>query len=173
MSANARSLFPARTCPTRSRRRRMRPEIRPRVHHIPVPFYPRLISFVPPAIASAAMETARAHPIVGHGCLPRAASLAPRSGGRRPQRVYGGCGDGRSASSSFPPKAKEEQVYSAGPRGESFVHQGLGSALLVGREDRVRDSAHSLVYLARDAPSRSSSAAVATQFTYATSALPL
>ena len=36
-------------------------------------------------------------------------------------------------------EGEEEQVIRAAA---SFVHQGLGTALLVGREDRVRQSAH-------------------------------
>jgi malate dehydrogenase (oxaloacetate-decarboxylating)(NADP+) len=47
---------------------------------------------------------------------------------RRPQRVVFAEGE-------------EEQVIRAAA---SFVNEGLGTALLVGREDRVRDSAHSL-----------------------------
>ena len=47
---------------------------------------------------------------------------------RRPQRVVFAEGE-------------EEQVIRAAA---SFVHQGLGTALLVGREDRVRDSARTL-----------------------------
>src|SRR6516165_8664341 len=107
---------------------------------IPVPFDPRLISAVPPAVAKAAIEskvarrpiadmdaykaqlTSRRDPV--SGILQRVYQRLRR----RPQRVVFAEGE-------------EEQVIRAAA---SFVHQGLGSALLVGREDRVRESARSL-----------------------------
>ncbi len=104
---------------------------------IPVPFDPRLISFVPPAVAKAAMETGVARkPIVDMEAYgeqlrsrrdPIAGTLVQVFNRlrRQPKRVVFAEGE-------------EEQVIRAAA---SFVHQGLGSALLVGREDRVRDSA--------------------------------
>jgi malate dehydrogenase (oxaloacetate-decarboxylating)(NADP+) len=107
---------------------------------IPVPFDPRLISAVPPAVAKAAMDTgvarkpiedmdayssqlrSRRDPIAG--VLQRVYERLRR----RPQRVVFAEGE-------------EEQVIRAAA---SFVHQGLGTALLVGREDRVRESAKGL-----------------------------
>ena len=51
---------------------------------IPVPFDPRLISSVPPAVAKAAMDTGVARrPIVDMDAYRAAIALAPRSGGRR------------------------------------------------------------------------------------------
>src|SRR5256884_1234294 len=107
---------------------------------IPVPFDPPLISFVPPAIAKAAMDTGVARkPIVDMeayraqlrsrrdpvaGVLQRVYERLRR----RPQRVVFAEGE-------------EEQVIRAAA---SFVNEGLGTALLVGREDRVRNSALSL-----------------------------
>ena len=107
---------------------------------IPVPFDPRLISFIPPAIASAAMETGVARrPIVDMdayraqlrsrrdpvaGILQRVYERLRR----RPQRVVFAEGE-------------EEQVIRAAA---NFVNEGLGTALLVGREDRVRESARNL-----------------------------
>jgi malate dehydrogenase (oxaloacetate-decarboxylating)(NADP+) len=104
---------------------------------IPVPFDPRLISFVPPAVAAAAMDTGVARkPIVdtdGYkqqlrtrrdpiaGVLARVFERLRR----QPKRVVFAEGE-------------EEQVIRAAA---SFVHQGLGSAHLVGREDRVRATA--------------------------------
>src|SRR5580704_702655 len=104
---------------------------------IPVPFDPRLISYVPPAVAKAAMDTGVARkPIVdmdayratlrsrrdpAAGVLTRVFERLRRS----PKRVAFAEGE-------------EEQVIRAAA---SFVHQGLGSALLVGREERVRDTA--------------------------------
>ncbi len=104
---------------------------------IPVPFDPRLISYVPPAVAKAAMDTGVARkPIVdmeayGHqlnarrdpiaGTLVQVFARLRRS----PKRVVFAEGE-------------EEQVIRAAA---SFVHQGLGTAVLVGREDRVRATA--------------------------------
>jgi len=107
---------------------------------IPVPFDPRLISDIPPAVAKAAMESnvarrpikdmetyrqqlrSRRDPIAGvlTGVYERLR--------RRPRRVVFAEGE-------------EEQVIRAAA---SFVHQGLGSALLCGRENRVRDTAKAL-----------------------------
>jgi malate dehydrogenase (oxaloacetate-decarboxylating)(NADP+) len=107
---------------------------------IPVPFDPRLIATVPPAVAKAAMETGVARKPIPDMDAYRA-QLASRRDPvagilqrvyqrlrRRPQRVVFAEGE-------------EEQVIRAAA---SFVHQGLGSALLVGREDRVRATAQGL-----------------------------
>src|SRR5947207_9234808 len=107
---------------------------------IPVPFDPRLISDIPPAVAKAAMDSnvarrpiadmeayrqqlrSRRDPVAGvlQGVYERLR--------RRPRRVVFAEGE-------------EEQVIRAAA---SFVHEGLGTALLVGREDRVRESARAL-----------------------------
>ena len=104
---------------------------------IPVPFDPRLISYVPPAVAQAAMDTGVARkPIVDMDTYRHQLSARrdPIAGTlvhvfdrlrRQPKRVVFAEGE-------------EEQVIRAAA---SFVHQGLGTALLVGREDRVRQSA--------------------------------
>jgi malate dehydrogenase (oxaloacetate-decarboxylating)(NADP+) len=107
---------------------------------IPVPFDPRLISAVPPAVAKAAMDTGVARrPIVDmEGYSQQLRTRRDPVAGvlqrvyerlrRRPQRVVFAEGE-------------EEQVIRAAA---SFVQQGLGTALLVGREDRVRASAATL-----------------------------
>jgi malate dehydrogenase (oxaloacetate-decarboxylating)(NADP+) len=107
---------------------------------IPVPFDPRLISYVPPAVARAAADTGVARkPIVDMDAYRAAlrSRLDPVAGvlqrvyerlRRRPQRVVFAEGE-------------EEQVIRAAA---SFVQQGLGTALLVGREDRVRATAAQL-----------------------------
>src|SRR5262247_1672161 len=114
----------------------MRPKYGPD-YIIPVPFDPRLISFVPPAVAKAAMDTGVARkPIVDMTayCHQLSARRDPIAGTlvqvfnrlrRQPRRVVFAEGE-------------EEQVIRAAA---SFVHQGLGTALLAGREDRVRQSA--------------------------------
>ena len=104
---------------------------------IPVPFDPRLISYVPPAVAKAAMDTGVARkPIVDMDDYREQLNVRrdPIAGTlvqvfsrlrRQPKRVVFAEGE-------------EEQVIRAAA---SFVHQGLGTALLVGREDRVRATA--------------------------------
>jgi malate dehydrogenase (oxaloacetate-decarboxylating)(NADP+) len=107
---------------------------------IPVPFDPRLISDIPPAVAKAAMESNVARrPIQDmeayrHQLRSRRDPIAGVLQGvyerlrRRPRRVVFAEGE-------------EEQVIRAAA---SFVHEGLGTALLVGREPRVRASAQAL-----------------------------
>jgi malate dehydrogenase (oxaloacetate-decarboxylating)(NADP+) len=104
---------------------------------IPVPFDPRLIHAVPPAVAKAAMDTGVARkPIVDMDAYKHQLSARrdPIAGTlvqvfnrlrRAPKRVAFAEGE-------------EEQVIRAAA---SFVHQGLGTALLIGREDRVRNAA--------------------------------
>ena len=117
----------------------MRPKYGPH-YIIPVPFDPRLISSIPPAVAKAAMDTGVARKPIANmdsyretlrsrrdpvaGVLQRVYERLRR----RPQRVVFAEGE-------------EEQVIRAAA---SFVQQGLGSALLVGREDRVRETAATL-----------------------------
>src|ERR1700757_2451723 len=107
---------------------------------IPVPFDPRLISDIPPAVAKAEMESKVARrPIQDmeayrHQLRSRRDPIAGVLQGvyerlrRRPRRVVFAEGE-------------EEQVIRAAA---SFVNQGLGSALLVGRERRVRETAQAL-----------------------------
>src|ERR1700692_190684 len=107
---------------------------------IPVPFDPRLIATIPPAVAQAAMDSKVARrPIVDMDAYREQlrTRLDPIAGvlqrvfqnvRRQPRRVVFAEGE-------------EEQVIRAAA---SFVQQGLGSALLVGRENRVRDTAQTL-----------------------------
>jgi len=104
---------------------------------IPVPFDPRLISYVPPAVARAAMDSGVARkPIVDMDAYRQALRTRrdPVAGvlarvferlRRNPKRVVFAEGE-------------EEQVIRAAA---SFVQQGLGTAQLVGREERVRETA--------------------------------
>jgi malate dehydrogenase (oxaloacetate-decarboxylating)(NADP+) len=107
---------------------------------IPVPFDPRLISFVPPAVAKAAMDTGVARkPIVDFDNYR--AQLRSR---RDPaagvlQRVYERLR--RSPKRVVFAEGEEDQVIRAAA---SFVQQGLGTALLVGRENRVHEAARNL-----------------------------
>jgi malate dehydrogenase (oxaloacetate-decarboxylating)(NADP+) len=104
---------------------------------IPVPFDPRLISSIPPAVAEAAMRTGVARrpiPDMDIYRLQLSARRDPIAGTlqqitarvrRRPQRVAFAEGE-------------EEQVIRAAV---SFVGQRLGTAILVGREERVKAAA--------------------------------
>jgi malate dehydrogenase (oxaloacetate-decarboxylating)(NADP+) len=104
---------------------------------IPVPFDPRLIHTVPPAVAKAAMDTGVSRrPIVDMRAYKAqlSARLDPVAGtlSRIFERVR-----------KFPKRVvfaegEEEQVIRAAL---SFVNQGLGTAILVGREDRVYETA--------------------------------
>src|SRR5215208_2689184 len=107
---------------------------------IPVPFDPRLISAIPPAIAQAAMDSGVARRPIEDMSVYRQQLLTRRDPvagvlqqvfsrlRRQPKRVVFAEGE-------------EEQVIRAAA---SFVQQGLGTARLVGREDRVRATAEEL-----------------------------
>jgi malate dehydrogenase (oxaloacetate-decarboxylating)(NADP+) len=104
---------------------------------IPVPFDPRLISVIPAAVAKAAMETGVARkPILdmeayGHQLSARRDPVAGvlqrivQRVRRFPKRVVFAEGE-------------EEQVIRAAV---SFANQEMGTAILVGREDRVQQAA--------------------------------
>jgi malate dehydrogenase (oxaloacetate-decarboxylating)(NADP+) len=104
---------------------------------IPVPFDPRLIATVPPAVASAAMDTGVARrPIID---VP--AYRAQLSARRDP--VAGTLNRIFERVRKFPKRVvfaegEEEQIIRAAV---SFVNQGLGTAILVGREDRIHQTA--------------------------------
>jgi malate dehydrogenase (oxaloacetate-decarboxylating)(NADP+) len=107
---------------------------------IPVPFDPRLISAIPPAVAKAAMDTGVARKPIGdmeayrHSLRSRRDPVAGvlqrvyERLRRRPQRVV------------FAEGEEEQVIRAAG----SFVRQGLGTALLVGREPPIRETARNL-----------------------------
>ncbi len=101
---------------------------------IPVPFDPRLIHVIPIAVAKAAMESGVAQrPIVD-----LAAYKAQLSARRDPiagamQRILDRVR--RTPRRVVFAEGEEEQVIRAA---YSFVNQGLGAAILVGREDRVK-----------------------------------
>ncbi len=107
---------------------------------IPVPFDPRLISAIPSAVAQAAMDSGVARRPIENMAVYRqqlSSRRDPVAGvlqqvfsrlRRQPKRVVFAEGE-------------EEQVIRAAA---SFVQQGLGTAQLVGREDRVRATAKEL-----------------------------
>jgi malate dehydrogenase (oxaloacetate-decarboxylating)(NADP+) len=107
---------------------------------IPVPFDPRLIHVVPMAVAKAAMESG----VAGRPIVDMDAYRAQLSARRDPiagalQRIIERVR--RMPKRVVFAEGEEEQVIRAA---YSFVNQGLGTAILVGREDRVREvAAHS------------------------------
>ncbi len=104
---------------------------------IPAPFDPRLITVVPEAVAKAAMETGVARRDISDWEAYRnqlASRRDPTAGTfqnifaslrQRPRKVVFAEGE-------------EEQVIRAAA---SYVNQGLGQAVLVGREDRIEETA--------------------------------
>ena len=111
-----------------------------REYIIPVPFDPRLITVIPAAVARAAMETGVARrPIVDMNSY-----MAQLSARRDP--VAGALQRIIERVRRFPKRVvfaegEEEQVIRAAL---SFVNQGLGTAVLVGREERIRQTAESV-----------------------------
>src|SRR5690349_14597455 len=111
-------------------------------HIIPVPFDPRLISYVPPAVAKAAMDTGVARkPIVDMDAYRATLRMRRDPAAGLLTRVFERLL--RQPKLVALPGGEEEQVIRAAA---SFVHQGLGSALLVGREDRVRETARGFFF---------------------------
>ncbi|HXD44641.1 MAG TPA: NADP-dependent malic enzyme [Pseudolabrys sp.] len=104
---------------------------------IPVPFDPRLISYVPPAVAKAAMDTGVARkPIVDMDAYRQQLSARRDPIAGSLVQVYARLR--RSPKRVVFAEGEELQVIRAAA---SFVHQGLGTALLVGREERVQQAA--------------------------------
>jgi len=107
---------------------------------IPVPFDPRLISAVPPAVARAAMDSGVARrPIIDMAGYRRdlSARLDPVAAGMQtiieavranPRRVV------------FAEGEEEKQIRAA----VAFSNAGLGHPILIGREDRIRDTMRSI-----------------------------
>ncbi len=116
--------------------RGVRPKFGPQ-YIIPVPFDPRLISEIPAAVAQAAMESGVARrPIVDMQAYRQQLSARRDPVAGTLQRIF-------SKLKAEPKRVvfaegEEEQVIRAAA---SFVNQGLGSALLVGREDRIQATA--------------------------------
>jgi len=104
---------------------------------IPTPFDPRLISAVPPAVARAAMETGVARkPIADMEAYAHALQTRRDPAASVLQQVFNRLR--RAPKRVVFAEGEEEQVIRAAA---SFVHQGLGTALIVGREDIVRENA--------------------------------
>ena len=108
-----------------------------REYIIPVPFDPRLISVIPTAVAKAAMESGVARkPIVDMQAYQAQLSARRDPVAGALQRIF-------ERVRRYPKRVvfaegEEEQVLRAAL---SFVNQGLGTAILVGREDRIHATA--------------------------------
>ncbi|MBI1203946.1 MAG: NADP-dependent malic enzyme [Rhodopseudomonas sp.] len=104
---------------------------------IPTPFDPRLIATVPPAVAKAAMDTGVARkPIVDMDAYKQQLNARRDPIAGTLVQVYAKLR--RSPKRVVFAEGEDEQVIRAAA---SFVQQGLGTALLVGREDRVQATA--------------------------------
>ena len=137
-AARALAELAARTCPTT-----WRPPIagnRPKFgpgYIIPVPFDPRLISAIPVAVAKAAMESG----VAGRAIEDFDAYARQLSARRDPiastlQRIYERVR--RHPKRIVFTEGEEEQVMRAAV---SYVNQELGTAILLGREEQIRETA--------------------------------
>ncbi|MEO0542326.1 MAG: NADP-dependent malic enzyme [Pseudomonadota bacterium] len=105
---------------------------------IPVPFDPRLLSDIPVAVAKAAMESG-----VAQRSIEDFDAYAQQLAGRRDpvaatfQRIYEHVR--RNPKRIFFTEAEEPQVVRAAV---SYVNQGLGTAILLGREELIKTAAH-------------------------------
>ncbi len=104
---------------------------------IPVPFDPRLISSIPPAVARAAMDSG----VAGRPILDMEKYRQELSARRDPiastlQRIYDRVR--RQPKRVVFAEGEEEQVMRAAV---SYVNQKLGTAILIGRDDVIRDNA--------------------------------
>jgi malate dehydrogenase (oxaloacetate-decarboxylating)(NADP+) len=108
-----------------------------REYIIPVPFDPRLIHTIPMAVAKAAMDTDVARrPIVDMRSYKAQLSARRDPVAGTLNRIF-------ERVRKFPKRVvfaegEEEQVIRAAL---SFINQGLGKAILVGREDRIHETA--------------------------------
>ena len=104
---------------------------------IPVPFDPRLITALPPAVARAAMESG----VARRPIADMEQYVAELSARRDPiastlQRIYDRVR--REPKRIVFAEGEEEQMMRAAV---SYVNQRLGTAILLGREDRIYDTA--------------------------------
>ncbi len=113
---------------------------------IPVPFDPRLVSAIPPAVARAAIDSGVARrPIVDMESYTAQLSARRDPVAGTLQRIF--------TKVRQQPKrvvfaeGEEEPVIRAA---QSFVSQGLGKAILIGREDEIRETAASAGIELRD-----------------------
>ncbi len=104
---------------------------------IPVPFDPRLISAIPVAVAKAAMASGVARkPIANLETYARELSARRDPIASTLQRIYDRVR--RQPKRMVFAEGEEEQVMRAAL---SYVNQGLGEAILIGRENRIAETA--------------------------------
>ncbi|MCB1383369.1 MAG: NADP-dependent malic enzyme, partial [Notoacmeibacter sp.] len=104
---------------------------------IPVPFDPRLISAIPVAVAKAAMDTGVARmPILDTEKYAQQLSARRDPIASTLQRIYERVR--RQPKRVVFAEGEEEQVMRAAV---SYVNQKLGTAILLGREDQIRETA--------------------------------
>jgi malate dehydrogenase (oxaloacetate-decarboxylating)(NADP+) len=104
---------------------------------IPVPFDPRLISSIPVAVAKAAMESGVAQkPIVDLDRYARELSARRDPIASTLQRIFDRVR--RQPKRIVFAEGEEEQMMRAAV---SYVNQKLGTAILLGREDQIRETA--------------------------------
>ncbi|KQZ79014.1 malic enzyme [Mesorhizobium sp. Root157] len=104
---------------------------------IPVPFDPRLISAIPVAVAKAAMETGVAlRPIIDLDKYVNELSARRDPIASTLQRIYDRVR--RQPKRIVFAEGEEEQVMRAAV---SYVNQNLGTAILLGRDDVIKDNA--------------------------------
>jgi malate dehydrogenase (oxaloacetate-decarboxylating)(NADP+) len=104
---------------------------------IPVPFDPRLISAIPVAVARAAMESGVARrPIADFDKYAQALSARRDPIASTLQRIYDRVR--RQPKRTVFAEGEEEQVMRAAV---SYVNQRLGTAILVGREEVIKENA--------------------------------
>jgi malate dehydrogenase (oxaloacetate-decarboxylating)(NADP+) len=104
---------------------------------IPVPFDPRLISSIPPAVAKAAVESGVARrPIVNLTAYREQLNARRDPIASTLQRIYDRVR--RNPKRVVFAEGEEEQVMRAAI---AYVNQGLGTAILVGREEQMQENA--------------------------------
>ncbi len=103
---------------------------------IPTPFDPRLISTIPPAVARAAAESGVARRPIAD-LTAYAASLAARTDPSASflQKIYATLRASSSPKRIVFAEGEEESVIRAA---YAFQQEGLGTAVLIGREERVK-----------------------------------
>ncbi|MGB6116999.1 MAG: NADP-dependent malic enzyme, partial [Mesorhizobium sp.] len=114
----------------------MRPKFGPQ-YIIPVPFDPRLISAIPVAVAKAAMDSGVAgRPILNFDKYAQELSARRDPIASTLQRIYDRVR--RQPKRVVFAEGEEEQVMRAAV---SYVNQKLGTAILLGREEQIKDTA--------------------------------
>ncbi|MEM7670750.1 MAG: NADP-dependent malic enzyme, partial [Pseudomonadota bacterium] len=109
---------------------------------IPTPFDPRLISRIPPAVAKAACDTGVARqPITDFEAYQHRLATRLDPSAAFLQKVYASVRSNEPRKRIVFAEGEEEAVIRAA---HNFQSQGLGQAILIGRDDRVKRSMETL-----------------------------